>query len=212
VAVIQTLLIAGDSQQVAWVEWRVPADSSFGPEVRPVDPSLVQALLVLPNGGSVPYMPSPGVPGRFQAATGVVPGMRYRLSGAIAGVALAAETTVPDTLAVRVPAQDTVDGALCVGTYYYCELPYSWSAVGATGYVYLQAHGAPVLLSNFKSTRDSTGVMLLLPDTGTGHLTVLALEANAAAFLTVRTPKSSVSGVFGLFGAATRAERWIVWP
>lgn len=210
--VIQTLLVAGDSQQVAWVEWRVPADSAFGREVRPVDPALVQLSLILPAGGSVPFTPSPAIPGRFEAAATVAPSTTYRLTGTVAGVALTAETTVPDTLAVRVPARDTVDGTSCVVSFQYCEFLYSWSAVGATAYVYFQAQGAPARLSNFRSTRDSTGVMQLVPDTGTGPLTLLALEENAAAFLTVDTPKSSVSGIFGMFGAATRAQRWIVWP
>jgi hypothetical protein len=212
VPVIQTLLVAGDSQQIAWVEWRIHADSSFGPGVRPVDPSLVQVSLILPTGSSVPFTASSNVPGRFEAAAIVAPGLTYRLTGTVAGFALTAKTTVPDTLAVRVPAQDTVDGGSCVEDFIYCELPYSWSAVGATAYAYFQAQQDPGLLSNFRSTRDSTGVMLLLPDTGAGRLTVLGLEENAAAFLTVSTPKSSVTGVFGMFGAATRAERWIIWP
>lgn len=212
VAVVQALLIAGDSQQVAWVEWRVPADSSFGPEVRPVDPSLVQVSLVLPNGGSVPFTPSPGIPGRFQAGASVVPGAHYRLSGAIEGVGLAAETTVPDTIAVRVPAQDTVDGGSCVATFLYCNLPYSWSAVGASAYFYFQSTNDTSQVRIFGSTHDPTGILRLVQDTGTERLTVLAVEENAASFLIVTTPKSSVSGIFGLFGAATRVERWIVWP
>jgi hypothetical protein len=67
-------------------------------------------------------------------------------------------------------------------------------------------------LRNFGWTRDSIGTMQLFRDTGTEHLTVLALEEHATSFLTVTTSKSNVSGVFGMFGAATRAERWIVWP
>lgn len=212
VPVIQTLLVAGDSQQIAWVEWRVHPDSSFGPDVRPVDPSLVQISLILPTGSSVPFTPSANIPGRFEAAVSVSPAMRYRLTGTVAGFGLAAETTVPDTLAVRVPALDTVDGASCVDQFFYCEVPFIWSAAGATAYMYFQAQVDPVRLSRFGSTRDSTGVMLLYRNTGTERLTVLALEDNAAAFLTVRTLKSSVSGIFGMFGAATRAERWIVWP
>lgn len=212
VPVIQTLLIAGDSQQIAWVEWRVHPDSSFGPDVRPVDPSLVQISLVLPTGSSVPFTPSPNIPGRFEAAVLVSPAMRYRLTGTVAGLGLTAETAVPDTLAVLVPARDTVDGASCVDQFFYCEVPFIWSAAGATAYMYFQTQVDPVRLSRFGSTRDSTGVMLLYRDTGTERLTVLALEENAAAFLTVRTPRNSVSGIFGMFGAATRAERWIVWP
>jgi hypothetical protein len=212
VPVIQALLIAGDSQQIAWVEWRVPADSAFGREVRPVDPAVVQVSLILPNGGSVPFSPSLGVPGRFEAAAMVSPGASYRLTGTIAGTALTAETRVPDSLTIRAPAQDTVDGASCVERFVYCELPYDWSALGASTYMYLQSTSDTSRLVYIGSTRDSTGALPLLRDTGTERLTVLALEDNAAAFLTVMTPKSSVHGVFGMFGGATRAQRWIVWP
>jgi hypothetical protein len=212
VAVIQTLLIAGDSQQHAWVEWRVPGDSAFGREVRPVDPARVQISLILPNDSSVPFAPSTGVPGRFEAATKVNPGATYRLAGIVAGLAVTAETTVPDTLAVLDPTRDTVDGASCVGRFIYCELPYRWSAVGASAYMYLQSMNDTTQLRTFGSTRDSSGVLPLVRDTGTERLTVLALNEHAAAFLTVTTPKSSVRGLFGMFGAATRAKRWIVWP
>jgi hypothetical protein len=138
--------------------------------------------------------------------------VRYRLSGAIAGVALAAETTVPDSIVVRVPAQDTVDGGSCVTSFLYCSLPYNWSAVGATAYLYFQSTNDTAQVRIFGSTHDSTGTLRLVQDTGTERLTVLAVEQNAASFLIVTTPRSSVSGIFGLFGAATRVERWIVWP
>jgi hypothetical protein len=213
VPVIQALLIAGDSLQAAWVEWRVPADSTFGPEPRPVDPNLVQVALILPNDSAVPFTPSPNVPGRFEAAAIVVPGTRYRLTGTVAGVTLTAETTVPGALAVFAPAQDTVDGASCVGNLLFlCDLPYSWFSAGAAAYLYLQSENDTSRLRIAGSTRESIGFMRLLQDTGTERLTVLALEQNAASFLTATTPKSSINGVFGLFGAATRAVRWIAWP
>jgi len=210
VAVIQALLIAGDSQQTAWVEWRAHADSSFGPEVRPVEPALVQILVILPDGSSVPFAPALGVPGRFDAAVTVDPGSRYRLTGTVAGVALAGETTVPDPLTVRVPAQDTVNGNSCVGSL-LCQLPYRWFAAGAAAYLYVQSESDTSRLRDFGWTQDTVGVIQLLRGTGTEHLIVLALEEHAASFLTVTTPKSSVSGIFGLFGAATRAERWVAW-
>lgn len=212
VPVIQTLLVAGDSQQISWVEWRVPSDSAFGREVRPVDPAVVQISLILPNGASIPFLPTPGVPGRFVAAALVVPGGRYALRGAVAGLTFTAETSVPDSLAVLVPAGDTVDGATCVGGSFFCDLPYRWSAFGAVAYMYFQSQHDTLQMQTFGSMRDPSGVMTLLRDTGTVRLTFLALEENAAAFMTVRTPKGSVSGIFGMFGAATRAERWIVWP
>ena len=85
---IQALLVAQDSLQSAWVEWRVPADSAFGTQVRPVAPALVLLSLVLPDGSSVPFAPAAGVPGRFDAAVTVTPGSRYDLVGTVAGVAV----------------------------------------------------------------------------------------------------------------------------
>src|SRR5438093_6098898 len=106
--VIQALLVAQDSLQTAWVEWRIPADSAFGVEVRPVAPALVQLSIVLPDGSSVPFTPVSGVPGRFDAAVTVTPGSRYDLAGTVAGVAVSSATTVPGPLDIRIPARDTV--------------------------------------------------------------------------------------------------------
>lgn len=212
VPVIQVLLIAEDSLQVAWVEWRVPADSTFGRGVRPVDPALVQVSLILPNDSAVPFAPSPGIAGRFEVLATVGPGATYRLTGTIAGSALTAHTMVPGPLTVHVPARDTVDGTFCTGGIITCDLPYSWSASGAGAYLYLQSQGESGTIAYAGSTRDSIGVMRLVQGTGTERLTVLAVDGNAAAFLTLRTPNSSVHGVFGMFGAATVAQRWIQWP
>lgn len=210
---IQSLLIAGDSLQTAWVEWRVPADSAFGPDVRPVAPALVQLSLILPGGSAVRFTPAAGVPGRFDAAVVVTAGGPYLLQGTVAGHTLSAATTVPQSLGIRIPAQDTVRIALgsCFG---FCELPYHWVAGGAGEYFYIQSRTQTGQFVQAGSTRDTVGVIRVSqsrsgPDTAT--LTVFALEAQAAAFLVPTNPKSSIEGVFGLFGAASRATRWIVW-
>lgn len=209
--VLQGLLIAGDSLQTAWVEWRVPAESGFGIAVRPVDASLVRLSLVLPDGQLMDFVPVPGVPGRFDAVVGVVSGSRYGLVGSVAGISFMAETTVPDPLDIRIPAQDT---GVVTGSCIFCTLPYRWFAGGAVGYLYLHSRTDTSGYIDVGSTRDTVGVVRLLRLLSTQtitHLTVLALEAQAASFLTVNAPKSSVRGIFGLFGAASRAERWIVW-
>lgn len=204
VPVIQALLVAQDSLQSAWVEWRVPADSAFGTQVRPVAPALVLLSLVLPDGSSVPFAPAAGVPGRFDAAVTVTPGSRYDLVGTVAGVAVSSATMVPGPLDIRIPAQDTVTvDSSCI----VCDLPYQWFAAGGAQYLYMQAANG--------TTGDTIGVVRLIRPfaaSDTVPLTVLALEAHAAAFLAVETPQSSIRGVFGLFGAASRAQRWIIFP
>lgn len=213
VPVIQSLLVAGDSIQTAWVEWRVPADSAFGPEVRPVAPTLVQLSLTLPGGGSVPFTPAAGAAGRFDAVAEVDPGARYHLVGTVAGLSVSAEAMVPGQVSVRSPQQDTVSLSqnACVGGL--CTLPFHWIAAGAAAYFYLQSRADRVVGGG--STTDTVGVIRLFRQGGgadTVRLSVFALEPNAAAFLLPDTPKGSITGVFGLFGAASRAERWIVLP
>jgi len=211
VPVVQALLVAGDSQQTAWVEWRVPAESSFGAGVRPVAPDLVQLSLILPDGNLVPFAPVSGAPGRFDAVVTVIPGGHYGLVGAVAGISLTAETTVPDPLDIRIPAQDT---GVITGSCSVCSLPYQWFAGGAAAYLYLHSQTDTSGYIDVGSTQDTVGVvhlLRLLSTQTTTHLTVLALDPHAAGFLGVKTPKSSIRGIFGLFGAASRAQRWIAW-
>ncbi|MEX2155782.1 MAG: hypothetical protein WD773_02955 [Gemmatimonadales bacterium] len=195
--------------QTAWIEWRVPADSAFGPEVRPVDPASVQLSLILPDSSAIPFAAVSGIPGRFDAQTNVFPALRYRLAGAITGVTVTGETTVPGMIDLREPAQDTlVFTDVCT---LLCTLPYRWYAPDAAAYWYFHSENGALPFSEGGSTRDTSGVIHLQRRQGISHVTVLALDPHAAAFLTATDPNSSVSGVFGLFGAASRAERWISW-
>jgi hypothetical protein len=210
VPVVQCLLVAGDSLQTAWVEWSVPADSGFGIDPRPVDTEFVRLALVLPDSSTVPFIPAAGVVGRFDAPVIVQPGASYRMIGTVAGFAVSAEVTVPSQLDIRDPAQDTVVVSMSCGIL--CRLGFRWFAAGATAYLYTQSKGTSLVSA--QSTRDTTGTINLLrfrsgPDTT--RLSVLALENHAASFLTLKTPKSSITGVFGVFGAATRAQRWIIY-
>lgn len=207
IPVIQSLLVARDSPQSVWVEYRLPADSGFGPGVRPVPQALVQLSLTLPDGSSVSFTPAPANPGRFDAPVTVDHGGHYRLAGAVTGIPVSAETTVPDSLDIRVPLEDTVSIA---GSCGFCSLPYRWLAGGAEAYFYVLSE-TDTLFSTGGSTRDTAGVLRLLRRQGTTHLTVFALDVHAASFLLPTTPKSSITGVFGLFGSASRAERWILW-
>lgn len=206
--VIQSLLVARDSLQSVWVEYRIPADSGFGPGVRPVPQALVQLSLILPDGSSVSFTPAPVNPGRFDAAVTVVHGGRYRLAGTVTGIPVSAETTVPDSLDIRIPLADTVSIA---GSCGFCSLPYRWFAGGAEAYFYVHLETDTSGFRGGSSTTDTAGVLRLLQSQGTTRLTVFALDAHAASFLLPTTPKNSVTGVFGLFGSASRGERWILW-
>ena len=212
IPVIQCLLIAGDTAQTAWVEWRIPAESAFGPDVRPVDTALVHLSLVLPDSTRVPFTPVQSSPGRFDAGTTVTPGATYRLEGTVAGGAVTATTVTPGPLNISNPAQDTVHvpAASCS----LCSLAYQWSATGSDTYLVLQSSPATGQLVQGTSVHDTVGSVFVFrtrsgPDTVA--LSVMALDPHAAAFLLPTTPKSSISGVFGLFGAASRARRWVVW-
>jgi hypothetical protein len=206
VPVIQSLLVAGDSVQAAWVEWRTPSDSTFTTQVRPVPPALVQLRLILPSGDSVAFAPAAGVPGRFDASVVAAAGGRYLLRGTVAGYPVTAAATIPDQIDIREPVGDTVTiGGACD----FCDLPFRWFAGGTDAYWYVQFRAGGLLQAS--STRDTAGVIQVLRATGTTRLAVYALEPQAAAFLIPRTPKSSITGVFGLFGAASRQDRWIVW-
>jgi hypothetical protein len=216
IPVVQSLLVAGDSIQIAWVEWRVPAESAFTNDVRPVDAGIVQLSLVLPGGGSVPFVPAAGIPGRFDAAATVNPGASYGLQGTVAGLTVAGSTTVPQLLDVRAPAQDTIrfPSGACFGL---CPVPYEFVAPGATRYLFVQTRqqpgGGSVTLQT-GATSDGAGTLYVVQSRGgadTSSLAVYALEPRAAAFLFRSTPKSSLTGIFGLFGAATRATRRIIW-
>lgn len=213
VPVIQSLLLAGDSIQTAWVEWRIPADSQFGSDVRPVAEALVDLVLVLPDSSRVAFVAVAAQPGRFDAAVTVAAGGTYRLEGTVTGLGVAATTTVPGALDIQVPAADTIHIA-SGSCFTFCAQSYRWIAPGAATYLFMQRRATTRQLIRSGSTTDTAGVVQLLRTTSapdTSELDVLALESHAAAFLLPTTPKSSISGVFGLFGAATLGTRWFVW-
>jgi hypothetical protein len=97
------------------------------------------------------------------------------------------------------------------GSCVFCSLPYRWFAGGADGYFYVLSETDTSGSYGGGSTRDTAGVLRLLERQGTTQLTVFALDVHAASFLLPTTPRSSITGVFGLFGSASRAERWILW-
>ncbi|HKV69849.1 MAG TPA: hypothetical protein VJN62_01270 [Gemmatimonadales bacterium] len=212
VPVVQALLVLGDSTQTAWVEWRLPADSTATSDVRPVPPALVQLWLIRPAGDSVPLGPVAGTPGKFDAISAVTAGGTYLLHGTVAGRPVAGITVVPGPLDIRAPVGDTVSiGAAC---YVFCPFPYRWFAAGTDAYWLTQtAVGPPRLLPPYAPavTSDTAGVLQLLRVADTMKVFIYALDAHAAAFFLPANPKSSITGLFGFFGSASRVERWVIF-
>ncbi len=215
--IVQALLIAGDSLQIASVEWMARADSPIYFNRRPIDSSLVHLALVLPGGATVPFTPVYEPPGgafvgRYGAATRAAYGATYQLQGTVAGHALSAAITTPDSLRILQPA-DTL--RLSYGSCYYsCEVPFHWIAAGAVQYQYIQGKNGVFVGYGYGYVADTVGSIALAHPSqaaDTTDLVVFALEAQAAAFLHSATPKGNISGVFGLFGAASRGRRVLIW-
>lgn len=209
VAVVQGLVVLGQPRQSLRVEWSQPADSVFPGGGSPVAPSEVHLSLMLPDQRSVPFMPAPGIPGRFDAETTVEAGALYRLFGAVAGVTVSAEARVPAALTILVPASDTlrISGATCIVT---CSVTYHWFAAGAVAYDYSQYPVDGQASISRAVTRDTLGTLTLTRQADTTLLRVFAYDPNAAAFLLSGNPRSNVQGAFGFLGAASLTERVVI--
>lgn len=207
--VIQGLLSLEAQQQSIWVEWSTPSDSAFSSTIRPIDGTTVSLDLILPTGDGVPFEPSE-TPGRFDAVVEVAPGNTYRLIGRVAGIPISAETVVPGPLRIVAPADDTLTVSLST-CQLFCEVPYSWHADRASGYEYISGPAGGQSGATRTATHEAAGVLKLLPLSGKSALTVVAYDQNASSFLLASSPKSSISGGFGFFGAASTARRVVVW-
>ena len=212
-ATIEIVLIGGDSVETGYIRWQVPADSPIDNRTRIVDSTLVQLSLVLPGGGTVPFTPIREFgrfQGRYKAAAVAAYGATYQLHGTVDGHVVLATTTVPDSFHVFEPAQDTVrmSYGLCA---YACPVPYHWRAAGAERFQYVAAKNGGFM--GWGWTRDTVGTMGVVssarPDTL--DLLLFAIEAQTAAFLLSELPDGNITGVFGVFGAASRAQRVLVF-
>lgn len=216
--VVQVILVAGDSLQIASVEWMARADSPIYFNRRPIYSTLVQLSLVLPGGGSVAFTPvheppGGGFVGRYGAATPVAYRATYRLQGTVAGHVVSGTTTTPDSLRIMAPAQDTVRISYAACSY-NCSLPFHWVAAGAVQYQYLSAKAGAFIGYGGGYNADTVGNAYVQPShlgADTTELVVHALEEQAAAFLHSGSPKGNLTGVFGLFGAASVGRRVVIW-
>ena len=217
VPVLQGLLIIGEPQHLLRASWSSPTHLPYESGGRPIDASLVDLWLVTPRGDSVRYAPS-GVAGEFAVVATVSAGERYLLSGTVAARAVTAQVTVPGNLVVGQPADDTI--RMPLGTDLLL-IPFAWRAESAATYQALLVEGNGTTHRGF--IRRDRGLLDIAPDTigqllislsraepDTARLVIFGYDRTAAAFLS-STTKGNVHGAFGLFGAAAKAEKVVVW-
>jgi len=221
VPVLQGLLILGEPRHLLRAAWSSPAQLPYDTTGRPVDSSLVDLWLVPPGGDSVRYAPT-GLAGQFAAVAVVTSGERYRLSGTIAARAVTAQVSLPGPLVIAQPLGDTLRLRLASSR----RTPFAWRAESAASYQALlvdddgTTHTTYVVRPGDLSGRafdiapDTTGELVIFapfpeePDTA--RLMIFGYDRTAAAFFS-STTKGNVHGAFGLFGAAAKAEKVIVW-
>lgn len=223
VPVLQGLLVFGETRHPLRVTWSSPTHVPYEPTSRPVDDTLVDLWLVAPTGDSARYAPT-GLAGEFSVVATMVAGEIYRLSGSVAARAVTAQTVMPATLVVGQPAADTlrlrIEGDLSP------YVTFAWRAEFAVSYQALLEHDDGTRHSAYvvrgmdsdgfllDIAPDTTGELLLLPPRpgvpDTALLVILGYDRAATGFFSF-TPKSNVHGAFGVFGAAAKAEKVVVW-
>jgi len=223
VAVLQGLLVVGEPRHLLQADWSSPAHLPYEPTPQPIDSSLVDLWLAAPTGDSTRYAPT-GLPGQFAASATVQPGKTYRLSGTVAGRAVTAQVNIPGTLVVNQPAGDTLRQEL--NELPFVDVPFIWRADSASAYqaFLVDADGIMHMVfvrlemdstgRIFSTTPDTSGHLLIpSPSEGiadTARLVIYGYDPSAAGFYS-STTKGNVRGAFGLFGAAAKAEKVIVW-
>jgi hypothetical protein len=213
----------GQARQELRAEWSSPTSVPYDSAPRPVESTLVDLWLAAPTGDSTRYDPT-GTPGQFSVSVIVRSGETYRLSGTVAGRAVAAQARIPGVLVVNQPADDTlrqgINGPVLV------DVPFVWRADSAAAYQAFLVHADSVRRAVFiRRPTDSTGRIypitidtsghLLLPTpfdgmADTARLIIFGYDAATTAFLS-STNRGNVRGAFGLFGAATSSEKAVVW-
>jgi hypothetical protein len=214
IPVIEILLIAGQPTQTASIQYSAPAGPIVPLVQLPVNPDSVALELVGPDGNHTPFERT-GSPMTFQASRLVAPGEAYTLSGTVAGVNLTATATVPETLQVRAPAEDTLFLSLSSG---FPSVAFSWFAAGANSYLVRQSdrHGNTGIV--FETT-DTVGGLPLNPffssQPDTTELSIWAYDPSAASFFLGHgsVPHSSGTAAVVGFGAAVRlpTDKIVVW-
>jgi hypothetical protein len=220
VPVLQGVVVSGETRHFLRVEWSSPTDVPYTFEARPIDESLVDLWLVPPSGDSIQYTATQ-LAGEFAVTAPVSPAQTYSLAGTVAGRRVTAETTVPGAVEVALPAGDTLRIS---GDFW--EVQYAWHASSAGSYQPLLLNLDGTANPRYSAlTRDSignyrdigpatTGRLLIQGPfrfgSDTARLLILAYDRTATAFFSSST-RGNVHGGFGLFGAAAKAEKVVVW-
>jgi len=203
-------------------EWSSPTNVPYSPRSEPVDNSLIDLWLVLPDGDSVRYEPTP-VLGDLAATATPAEGEKFSLSGTIAGHAVRAVVRIPGRLIVDQPAGDTLRLALGPN---YPRIPFAWSADEAASYQAMLVRGdgtrqAAFIISEQNGVEtvldiapDTTGDLMLFAESpatrDTARVVILGYDPAVTAFFSSST-KGNVHGTFGIFGGAAKAEIVVLW-
>lgn len=221
VPVLQGLLTLGEPRQLIQVSWSSPTHLPYEPTGRPVDASLVDLWLVLHTGDSARFDPTE-VAGQLAALAEVSAGKRYRLSGTIAARRVTAQVNMPGALEVGQPTGDTLRLPVAAE---FPHISFAWRAESAASYqALLVRHDGTAQKALIQSDRDPRVLIDIAPDTvgellilapspgapDTARLVIFAYDPTATAFFS-STTKGNIHGAFGLFGAAAKAEKVVVW-
>ena len=209
VPVVQVLLVSGKSVQEAQIEYSAPADSVVARKPRPISPDSVSLMLTGPDSVPAPFSPKAGSPGRFIALHSIVPGVRYRLSGSVAGHAVSGAVTVPGALLVREPAADTLRLSASLPTQ---QVRFAASSFGARAYIVRgRRRSGP---DSFEAIRDTAGFFHPMPlyanRADTVHLSFEAYDVHAAEAFLPFTSIGNLHGVLGAIGASVRASHSVI--
>jgi hypothetical protein len=218
VPVVEILLVAGQPTQTALIQYSAPAEPIVLPDEVPVDPDSVALELVGPDGSRTPFQPTAGSPTMFQAGLLVAAGETYTLSGMVAGVNVTATATVPETLEVRKPTQDTLFFSRSFDDpFANASVEFSWFAAGANSYVVRQSDREGNTTS-LLATTDTAGTFppfSFYSQADTTRVAIWAYDPSAAAFFLTHgsVPRSSSTAAVVGFGAAVRwpADKIVVW-
>jgi hypothetical protein len=208
--VVSLILIADESLHTATITQAGRADSAFPAEPVPIGPERVDLRVIDDAGGVHPLVPD-STAGRYRVALTVARGTRYRLTGTIDGEVVQAETTVPATFVIVVPANDTIteaDGTLCsyVGFEDALCVPVVFDFDGPPAFEYrVQPTGEGYFALRYD------GGFLFRRHSGIRTVTIFAFNSDAAEWLLRFTPRTNVLGAFGAFGAALKVRRTLVF-
>ncbi|MGE0440755.1 MAG: hypothetical protein AB7L66_09100 [Gemmatimonadales bacterium] len=201
---VEAVLIGGATEPEFRIEWLTPGEDS-----RPATPAETTLELVGPTGAPVALRPT-GVPGRFSASLSapIEAGGRYRLQGTVAGQSLVAETTLPASFRVVVPA-DTLFATDPIDDL--AEAEFRAEAVGATIFIADSAAFGP---GGF-ATRQAVDT-LRIPPPSTGRtitrLRVQALNRDGDRYLYAGDrAATNVAGGFGVLAGALERTLVVIW-